>query len=578
MTPIGLQLGTSQVDVVAGLTGIGPSYQLVAAPVSVTVLRNGYAGPLTLSAKLVGSTAAIGLQTFLSDSVGVVSITAASGVAPGTYNAEIAVETDGRGRKAATVSIAVMPFAARILRRALTVAVGATNTVSLEVKPPTVNPTITASATSGVSVSVSNETGGPYLDFTGTTPGNYTVTVTAAADGHQRSWPVQVVVQPAAAKTPVTFRLCRNLNGLGGGIGAFYSTTMVAAANDGEAWTRLTADASGQYTFNASDRVSIAEVFTYGLGQYAPGTAVRVLQLTAAELARMQCGLSRGTKTFRVRASNATPYFLALGYFRASSSGTGGVAGAGSLDLIASGTVSGSAGAEYRSIVRRGVDLASQDSVIVDFATTEALVLDSAALDVAGATVAPTTHVHTATTIARLGGVSAAGTSKYWGLRESQLVASDVQSISTGTATRGATRFFRAVVPLTLALGPELATPSVDTLNLIIRLARQAAYPDIAGVGQLMTKDGRGVYNYTEIWQTAAYAGSAGAEWVFSYPDLGRLLRVEQLTQGGTVGGIAGKGPTHLFWGAPGAAGDEIIWAKRTPTQFGIFLPFPAGY
>jgi hypothetical protein len=352
----------------------------------------------------------------------------------------------------------------------------------------------------------------------------------------------------------------------------------VAAANEGEAWTRLTADANGAYSFTATDRVSIAEVFTYGLGQYSVGTAVRVMQMTATELAALKCNRGPGSKTLRTLATNAASYFMAIGYARAHNSASAvGVAADGPLDMIASGAVSTTAGSEYRSIVRRGVNLVTNDTVRMDFGSGEAVVLDSAAVAVPEATSVPTTHVHASTTIARLGGVNSAATNKYWGLRESQLAAGEVQSITVGTPTRGIVKYFRSVAPLSLALGPEAATPVADTATLTIRLPRQPEYPDIAGVGQLTTKDGRGVYNYTEIWQTRSYAG-AGSDWTFTMPDLGRVFKAEPMTYAGTLGAIAGTGPTNLFFGGTAVAGDEIRWAKRTSSQFGVFLPFPNGY
>lgn len=590
--PVTLELAEEKIEVIAGLQGPGPTYQPTTR-VPLTVHRNGYTGPITVTIELLGNApfelSVVGpWQGSLPDSVGTVFITTPASVAAGTYKARIRAATDSLGARTDTLTIVVAPFIARVHQSSVVVAEGATNTVSVFYKRlGGAVVTVTATPIPGMTVNVVNGTGAAYVDVSAPSgaSGTHSLTITATSGNHQRSWPVQVIVQPLGAKRTVSFRLCRNTRG--SSFNEIYDTQAVAYANEGEAWTTVTPDSTGTYTISATNRVSIAERFSYALGAYAPGTANRVIHLAADELQAMQCAPTKGLKFYNVRASYAESFILTLGRFRAGrTTPTGlltrsGGAAQGSLDLFATAAVATTSAARFRAIVRRAINVASGDSLIVDFADAESVPMDSASAGLAGVTSAPVTHVHGATTAARLTPtITGVPIDRYWALPESRLAPGEVQSVIAGTTTRGVVRYFRGVAPLSLELGPEMSTPTIDIASHMISLPRQSEYPDVAGVGQLTIVDYRGVYNYTEVWQSRGYAGTPEAfPWVFRYPDLGRFSAVAELTGDPTlIGGIAGKGSAQLFFGGVAVAGDGIVWAKRSPSRFGVFLPYPVGY
>jgi hypothetical protein len=376
----------------------------------------------------------------------------------------------------------------------------------------------------------------------------------------------------------VSFRVCRNQ------VGGFRTGALTVGyqyANEGESWTQVTADTSGVVSFDATERVSIAERFYYPLGEYAPGSGTRVMHLTATELETMQCAPANiGPKTFPVRAENAAKFFIELGAFQALSGQSSiGSARNGPLDLIASATRTVASGFEFRAIVRRDQDLANRDTIVLDFAGSESVQLDSSGLSLDGQPTVPVTYVHTPTTVARLGGLTLPQSgSRYWALPESMLQAGDIQSVSAGTTTRGVMRYFRSAAPLALSLGPELSTPVLDVGAQTITLPVQAEYSQVAGAGHLYVKDFRGVYDYVEVWQSKNFLGGTPAQaWVFALPDFGRQAPVGPFRAGALLGGMATDGSPALMFGGIAAPGDTFRWARQDPTRFGWYLPFPSG-
>jgi hypothetical protein len=588
--PITIEL-QNQLEVIPGQTGPGPTYSTT-HPLPFVIRRNGYTGAVALSAEVLpaaGMSSPVSAAPFFpelgptQDIPGSIQIHAPAGTSVGTHLVKLRATAGNLGSVEDTASVSVIAFSMVLARTSVKVSAGATNTLSAYftrdgTRPLTVS---TSAPPPGISVAVVPNGNTTYLDISaaaGTSPAVHALTVTATSGSVQTSREIQVVVVAPQPRRRVSFRLCRNQTG---GFRASALTTGYQYANEGESWMPVTADASGVISFDATERVSIAERFYYPLGEYAPGSGTRVLHLTATELETMQCAPARiGSKTFPVRVDDAAKFFIELGAFQAASATSFlGGALAGPHDLIASATRTVATGSEFRAIVRRAQDLANRDTIVLDFAGPESAQLDSSTLALDGQPAAAVTYVHTPTTVARLGGLTLPQSgNQYWALPESMLQAGDIQSVSAGTATRGAMRYFRSVSPLALSLGPELSTPVLDVEAQTITLPVQAEYSQLAGAGHLYVVDFRGVYNYVEVWQSKNFLGGTPAQaWVFTLPDFGRQAGIGPFRAGALLGGMATDGSPALMFGGIAAAGESFRWARQDPTRFGWYLPFPSG-
>ena len=575
---IAIELAQSAIDVVPGQFGPGPERDPYAR-VAFSLVRTGYDVDVPLTA-----IAPAPLTVVVKDRIGphdplgpwFVHIEVPRGTPAGEYPVTLRATAISRGSVDATITVRVRPFAMRLHESTVRVNQGATNelTVYFTADPNLTDLTVAATIAPGLSVTQAPGSLARSLAITAAPDaalGSRTITVTASSGGLTESRDVQVVVQSPPPKREIAFRFCHNriLNFL-----AFGSS--YAYRNDGEAWKSVAPDENDIIRFEATEKLSFQESYTYNPGAgYEFNRITRVLHATATELSEMQCASARrGDRRFSVSVTNADAWDLTYGVFK------GGFVGGvppGPHDLVAVANRTVPTGVLRVGIIRRDQDLPDGSTISLDFASAEAVILDSAAYaPVGAAAVSVSTHLHTPTSVARLDRALVAP--RYWAFPEASLAPADVQSVLFTSGGRGVVQYFRSVQPLSPAFGPEIAQAAADVEAQTITLPSQPEYPDMAGVAYRKVYDYRGTYDLVEVWQTRSFLGGTPTAWTFSPPDLGRNAFIPPITDDyAGVGALAVGGKTSVFFGSTPPPGTEMRWARQWGGRFAEWLPFPMG-
>lgn len=581
--PFDVTLERDSLSVIPGAAGTYPATGR--SYVDFRVVRRGYRGPIriTVASPPGIQTVTPGVLTTPQDTIDSgIGIDVPPGTAPREYIIALTFSAGDSGSVTARITLVVVPFSFRLGSPTLVVNRGSTNTVRVVFqKDPTMTPAVTvANIPAGITIALPTATA-PYLDVTAdatAAAGTSVLTVAASGGGISESRELRLTVQEPPAKRRISFRVCFHT----------YSGYSVSYGygNEGEAWVPVSPTADGTFSFEATERVGFAVVFTYP-GFYSTSVVARVIHASAAELETMVCASGQsGSKAFVVQASNADAPNVWLGRFHWRSGYTNARATDGVFDLVASTLNNVASGLEHRAIVRRSLDLAAGDTIKLDFASAESVVMDSAGYTVSAAggdTVFVSTEAHTPTTVASLR--TASGGGKYWALPAARLGSGDVQSVrvtavsppGSGNNSRGIVRYFDAASDQAFSLGPPVSAATRGAQLDSLFLPRQTEYPDLAGVSYARTTDFRGAHYTVELWLTKGYAGAAGDAWQFAVPDLGRAAGIPLLESSFSVSSAAATGPSLLFFGGAPATGTDMRWSIRNVSPFfAMGLPFPA--
>ena len=291
---------------------IGPTYRLWVL-YGLTIRRNGVPGPISVTASASGiigtpNLPPDGRTVLVSDDPAEevhlqLNAQVQAGTVAGDYPVDVVVQL-GRHRIDTQFVVRLRPIRLQLVARRVVLSRGATQRVALPTTR-TGSAIGTASAITGLpaGVTASTATAG-YIDLAASPDaalGDATVTLTLAAGSATAPAAFTLFVQDAAPKRAISFRMCwpQPLQ-----VGTLSFHRVVAVANDGEGWQRVTPDAEGVVQVDATERVSVAAMASVMHNTfYAPGTLVRVMHATATELDGQRCPAA----TAPTAASAATP-------------------------------------------------------------------------------------------------------------------------------------------------------------------------------------------------------------------------------------------------------------------------------
>jgi hypothetical protein len=350
----------------------------------------------------------------------------------------------------------------------------------------------------------------------------------------------------------------------GGGGGGTVSYTFCSAyapiwfaVQDGNgAWTQVLPN-SGTTTYEfslASGRGGIAYVynvvvFTYTFTYLSVGYASSA-EFTAGGLSTVNIGRVCGSRTVNGTVANvgaSEQASVSLGQ-----SQTGATPGAGTFpsyqlmnvgdgpqDLFAQrATSSGGTSAANKVVVRRGLSPADNSTIpLLDFdaegfvpasanVTVTGLGSDSAVVSSLFATQVGSGLIQAGVVLGQILYGAASGAQPYVAIPSDQLNANDFQYVTVGTTGAGAGRsaavYFRNPLDQTIALGPDLSTPTVTKLVTApnarprVQLASQTEYNREFGAVFVQSTRNGGVL----VSATAGYYGGTPATWDVTVPDL----------------------------------------------------------
>ena len=315
----------------------------------------------------------------------------------------------------------------------------------------------------------------------------------------------------------------------------------VAIQNEGEGWQQVTGNSSGTFTFNATQRVSVASVTPQGANY-----SIQILNLTRNELEAISgktCPELRGTKSLSGTAAGLTGQeAVRLSMAKAVAGATAGngsfsFAGLpdGALDLVATRTATSFTQPPNRIIVRRNLNLQAGATIpALDFASTEAQPLATAVVTLANR---GSDFVDLVTEF-----FSANGTEH----RLMQMTGTDASAItfvsvpttlrtptdwhvltvgaSAASGTREVAQYYRDPSDRTLTFGPVLSAPalSIAATTPYVRprltVASQAEYP--SAMEAFFSQLSGSTFRIIRVFTTAAFLGGRPASWVLEMPDL----------------------------------------------------------
>lgn len=365
-----------------------------------------------------------------------------------------------------------------------------------------------------------------------------------------------------------------------------------AIRNDGAAWTAMTADASGTFTFLATQKVAVAYVRQSGTSY-----TTTVLYATTDELlplSGVSCVETAGTRTISGSTSG-----LVAGDFAAAAMAAGRAVvfppnstfqltqmPAGPADLLA-----------FRSklteppplklIIRRDVDVASGGALApLDFGSTEAVSPVTRTITIENLVAGESNRIDLffrtrTTTPVFLHGVSGVTTAAQSismvpdaVLRPDDWHSIDVLARASAANYRGERQFFHAPSDRTATLAEALPEPTVaviaGTPRVRVTIARQTAYPSFLS---LRFDQRPPATRRLVVLATAGYVGTSGA-WDVEVPDVSSVTGFPQASslQSGAdatwvVEAYQGSLGVHLGVLSEGA---RLRYAGRTGT-----LPIP---
>lgn len=533
---ISLTLGSQTLEVAQGASNT----------VSITVARNDFDGDVTLSASGLpsGVTADFTPGTLSGGATGSTLTLSASGAAA-TGDASVTITASGEDVDDATATLTLTVteggvFALEATPASVSVVRGSTANTTISIARDagfTAGVTLSASGLpSGVTASFNPATvtgGSSTMTLTASgsaTLGAATITITGASSGvASQSTNVALTVNAAGSTQQLTVDFC-----------ASDAPLWVAYQNEGGAWTRMTLDANHTVSAQITPKVSIALVW--------PGEDVEIIQTTAAELAPVNgvtCTEDSDVfKTLSGSVANASSHFvdIAMGWGYASLAPTDNTytieVPDGALDLVATRTPEASPTfTPDRFIIRRGLNLANGATIpTLDFGAAEAVAPTSHALTVTGGgsddvylDVAFVASVNSPNpTYVYLGSESdASGTTSFIGVPAASTAATDLHTLSvdasdpvTFETTRGGVAFFSDPANKTIALGAELAEPTISTVasSPYYRPRIQLAAGGYDGAVEFALYDPASG-NELSVFISANFLASAPTTWDFTMPD-----------------------------------------------------------
>jgi hypothetical protein len=373
--------------------------------------------------------------------------------------------------------------------------------------------------------------------------------------------------------------------------------TFFAFQNDGGAFTKVTADASGSFSFKAGNKVVLAFV-----QQFGADFSTNVFYTTKTDLqpiSGVACIEGSGTKTL-----NGTVAGLTAGQAASVTMGTSSVFVVSpqttfqitkvptvAVDLVAQREVFGSSSVTpNRMIVRRALNLTSTIPVL-DFSAAEAVAPASNTATVGGLVSGETNTLlvafGTTTGTSHLLSVTqgfSGGLQTIFGIPSTLTAAGDFHhltleaDVSNATSGRIVTTWYRNPADKTLTLGSTLNAPSVTTtattpyVRLHATLAKQDEYNTL--VSFLFTQASGTVSRDWSLTATAGYfGGTAPAIWDLTMPDLSAVAGFPaggiQTGQSYTVDAEASNARPALFFGPESTSptdGETAKFAFRTIT------------
>ena len=355
--------------------------------------------------------------------------------------------------------------------------------------------------------------------------------------------------------------------------------TWFAIQNEGQPWYVVSRIPRQGYSLAVSQKVVVAYGRTI-LGANL-SSAVKVLFVTAEELAKASCGATIGDKTVYANISGLASNDLV---FATISGGFGRtdpfyVAGGSATQVRIEGVAEGpgdmlayllaQTGDRPKYLLRHGVDAPNRSLLApLDFTSAEAAYTVRFPMTVAGGANANVvaTFVSTRGTVRELGMTTVAnGSGIYMALPQTLLATGDLhRQAATATDGRYTSVYSASLGQLDLTLGPVLPTPtvtsvgSVPALRMRATLPGQAEYPAFASAtfyqGALFNRS-------MTVVVSAGYLGGSPSQWELEVPSLPFLLAEAQL-QGGveTQWHVeAWNSSAGLFFGHGGATDGSVV-------------------
>ena len=373
--------------------------------------------------------------------------------------------------------------------------------------------------------------------------------------------------------------------------------SFVAFQNEGGPWTRVTPDANGTVVMKTTPKFGLA---VNGIDSET-GPFVDVLYATRAELSSvngMMCLEPFGTKTLNGSVAGVSPTQVAEGTLAASTITAPGTSPTFQFqnlpdrpaDLVAHRQTGGGVQPPDRVIVRRAVNQTSGATLApaLDFSAappaSEAAVVNTMTITglVTGetniysssfATLTGTDHAFFAALFN-----STASTQNIYGVPASLTQSGDLHSVilisapnSSGSA-RGVTHYYRTPGNRTVALGPTLNVPTINSaatspsLRMRAQLASQSEYGGFASVN--FNQSGPPSERNFSVTKTSGYVGSTPATWDLEMPDLTGVsgFPASALFVNGQATDWfieAASTAPDVFLGAPGSDGLIVTFADR---------------
>jgi hypothetical protein len=580
------------------------SFTLALAPAAITVTAGGAAVTSTATiARASGFTGAVDLALTgapagltvtaapanVTGTTSTISATAAATVAPGSYPVTVTGTGTGVASQTATLTITVagpQSFALAVTPASVSVQQGATGTA-------TVNVTRAGGFTGAVALTATGAPAGLTVTPTpaSATGATSTLTISAGATTAPGTYTITVGGTGAGvANQSATFSVVVTQAPTGGGGNVTYSfagcdpTTIpiwLAVQNGTGAWTRVTANAAGAFSFTIGATGGVAYVTQAGTSY-----ALTVFYGSGTELAGSgnRCGgpiPPRGTKRLTGSVANVGMTetanvsiggsFATVIPFQNTAFTLDSVA-AGERDLIATrSALTGTAFAVNKVIIRRATNYASTIPTL-DFAAAEAFdpvqrtaTLNNLGGEQAFASVAFIT-ANTASA-AFYAGTGTGSTIPFYGVPTAQLATGDYHMLSVGaipsstaapTSFRNVITFLRAATDRTVTLGPALSTPTVTSLATTPYLRLRAQFASQAQYNGMASAVYSQAARTASVTATAAYFGGVPATWSLDIPDLSAAAF--DPTWGLRTG-------VRTDWSVIGFGGDFLAFAGGTPTD-----------
>lgn len=360
-----------------------------------------------------------------------------------------------------------------------------------------------------------------------------------------------------------------------------------AYQNQGGAWTRVTPDAEGTVSFQASPRVALAIVHQSGssyTSEYIYTTAAEV-----APLSGVACAEQAGTRSLSGSVANlpvGTAAMISMaGQFDYITSPDASYAlsalPSGPRDLVAHReTVTASEVFPDRIIIRRAQDFVNGATIpTLDFNSTEARSVAEHGFTASGLSgnddnyyllnfSTQTTRRHSLSTAVQFFN----GSPVLYGVPTTLTQAGDLHELEVfadgGSSYRGETQYYRFASQRSVALGPALTTPQLSTvatspyLRLRTQLPAQSAYGTLVSV--VYEQNSRDVV----VTLTAGHVGNTPSTWEVTIPDLSGVpgFPLASTLQSGIQSNwyvdAYGGGFAATFFGSP-ADGDVLRYAGR---------------